>query len=158
MGCCGDPVDKNAPSNQPKAHPHGMVTTQPTAQPILEKPGLSQTSSPPPTSPPPVFVNTGSVNGFNGAAAPPWVQAPTPPVHNPYELGLSVSPPIPSPSPGLTTYSYQSNGPADTLQRPHTVYYPTLNGPMPSPPPIDLSNVSVPNEGKMSISVDFGVC
>ncbi|KXN92697.1 Heat shock 70 kDa protein 12B [Leucoagaricus sp. SymC.cos] len=165
MGCCGEPVDK-VPSNRAQQSAHGIVTTQPGAQPILEKPGNTPpiTYQPTVASPPPAVINHAPVNNFNNLAAPPWGQSPSPPVQHPYEFGaMAPSPPIPSPSPGtFTTSTYNPNGAADPLLRPQTAYYPSLNGragtltPNMSPPPIDLSNVSVPDEGKMSVSVDFG--
>lgn len=167
MGCCGEPIDNNAPSNRTQAHKHGMITTQPTAQQTLEKPGGSPPSSYQPTvaSPPPAVVNPTPVNGYNGSAVSPMGLTPSPPVQNPYEFGASPSPPLPTSSPGtFTTSSYHPPGTMDSLLRPQTVYYPSFNGrPMsavphiPSPPPIDLSNISVPDEGKMSVAVDFGV-
>ncbi|KAF5345803.1 hypothetical protein D9756_010885 [Leucocoprinus leucothites] len=169
MGCCGEPADKG-PSNRNQVQPNGMVTSQPMAQPILEKPGNSPTMSYQPTiaSPPPVLVNNSSTNGFNGfnnQSVPPWGHSPSPPAQHPYEFGaVAPSPPIPSPSPGAFTHSsYHPQGTADPLLRPQNAYYPSLNGqagtlsPSMSPPPIDLSNVGpAPDEGKMSVAVDFG--
>ncbi|KAJ3572787.1 hypothetical protein NP233_g2855 [Leucocoprinus birnbaumii] len=169
MGCCGEPVDKE-PTNRGQIQPNGMVTTQPMGQPILEKPGNSPPVSYQPTiaSPPPAFVNganSSTLTGFNNQVAPPWGQSPSPPAQHPYEFGATApSPPIPSPSPGaFTNSSYHPQGAADPLLRPQNAYYPSLNGQagtlssgLPSPPPIDLSDVPVPDEGKMSVAVDFG--
>ncbi|KAF9445980.1 actin-like ATPase domain-containing protein [Macrolepiota fuliginosa MF-IS2] len=165
MGCCGEPADKDAPANRVQPNGHGMIATQPAAQPILEKPGSTQPSAYQPSlvaSPPPAVVGP-PMNGFDSSGVPLWSQPPPSPVPNPYEFGTSSSPPLPptTSSPGtFTNSSYHHYGATDSLLRPQNAYYPSLNGrpvstspQIPSPPPIDIS---VLNEGKMSIAVDFG--
>lgn len=160
MGCCWESAD-NAPSNRNQAQVHGIVTTQPIAQPNLEKPGSIQPFHYQPTvaSPPPAVVNPATMNGFDSSAIPPWGQSPSPPIQNSYEFGAgSPSPPIPSSSPGIfTTTNYPSNGAADALMSPQAVYQQIpIRQSISSPPPIDLSHISVPDEGKISVAVDFG--
>ena len=128
-------------------------------QPILGKPGSSSLGSYQPpsiTSPPPATLNTTPP----AYAAPPWGHSPSPPTQHPYIV--QSSPPLQPPSPGsYTLHSYQKNGTTDHLLCPQNAYHLPLNGqgtlgPNMSLPSIDLSNVSVPNEGRMSIAVDFG--
>lgn len=159
MGCCGEPAD-DEPLDRTQLQLNEMVAAQPTGQPILEKPDSSPLGSyrpPDITTPPPATINATFASDFSNQAAPPWGHSSSSPAQHPHVVP---TPPMPSPSPGtFTLSSYQRNGSPDHLLRPQNVYYPPLNGQgtlgMP-PSSIDLSNVSIPNEGKMSIAVDFG--
>lgn len=159
MGCCGGSADDEH-LNRAQLQLDEMIVAQPMGQPILGKPGNSSLGSYQPpsiTSPPLATLNTTPP----AYAAPPWGHSPSPPTQHPY-VGQSSPPLPPPPSPGTyTIHSYQQNGTNDHLLRPQNAYYPPLNGqgtlgPNMSLPSIDLSNVSVPNEGKISIAVDFG--
>ncbi|EKM76218.1 hypothetical protein AGABI1DRAFT_45220 [Agaricus bisporus var. burnettii JB137-S8] len=157
MPCCGGKKD-DAPSNRERMQAREIVTTQPTAQPVLEKPGSAQSVGyqQPFASPPPAILTDHNVNGCNNPAIPPWGQAPSPPIQSLYG---SPSPPIPSPPLGkFTNHNYNSTGNINALLRPQSAtYHPTMNGQaasMSSSPPIEFSRGT--DEGKMSVAVDFG--
>jgi len=186
MSCCGEPkkpsLDEfNRPPPQQEFSGQQWVNQQPGPQPMLEKPpGMQQMNGgsynstefhpPPLASPPPTmsFMN-GSMNGSQvhmqyqqqqqqqqlpqGAWSPP-------PVHH------TPSPPPTTSSPYQTTTAFSAD--SHSL-RPSSLYQSSFGGmgpPAPiSPPPMTATPFSSlppttralpPDEGKMSVSIDFG--
>lgn len=157
MSCCKELLGGGEPSNRELTQARGVVNTQPTAQPILEKPGIIQPVNYQPglASPPPAILTHANLNAFNNPAMPPWGQAPSPPAQSQYG---SPSPPIPSPPLGhFMNQNYNSSSNINALMQPQAAFSPTMSGhavPMSSSPPIEYSRGT--DEGKMSVAVDFG--
>lgn len=164
MGCCGEPANKAIDaSNRAVAQPPGMVTTQPghyqgMGMEFAEKP------LPPPTNgfnphqnvptPPPAAYAQGSMNGFNQHGAPPWGSPPG-------------SPPATQVTSQFTGYSAAgSNGMSHNhdpngIMRPPSAFNPAT--PMGGPPmtlspplPTGLTQTVQEDEGRLSVSIDFG--
>jgi hypothetical protein len=144
MGCCGDPISAEGTTTNRPTYVHNTVTNQqPSPQPGLEKLLYQHPTIP---SPPPVLSH---------------LQTGTPQVPLWNMNTLSSSPP-PAAQSTLGNSSLYTNGP---LLRPSSAHHPTspsmsmahlsMNQRMSSPPlPRALS--PPPDEGKMSISIDFG--
>lgn len=149
MSCCGEPKDSyNDNANRQMPPSNGYVTQQPGLQPGLEKPFFQPPAI---SSPPP--VHTFSPNGYGQQS--PWPQN------------------SPSPPPGAQqpVYGHPVNGYSvnDPIIRPPSTHQATFTPPpgshmsmSMSPPPLSISPSSPQNtqpsadEGKMSISIDFG--
>jgi hypothetical protein len=155
MSCCRE-ILGGAPSNRPHNQVREIITTQPTAQPALEKPTAQPVSYQPAlASPPPAIVTNSNGHGFNNSAIPPWGQAPSPSVPSQYG---SPSPPIPSPPLGMfANPGYNPTSNFSAISQPQSAYPQSMSGqtlPMSSSPPLDFSRGA--DEGKMSVAVDFG--
>jgi hypothetical protein len=172
MSCCGEPANNSKePSNRPTQHNPQSVTRQPGPHPgpqFQNQPASFQ--QPNITAPAP----THQFNGFaqNSLQQQPWEPKPSPgPQFNPYQP--SSSPPLSTPSPGgwngsQNTYngtngSYSTTGnqplisPSPAQLRSSSVS-PGLTSPPPiRPPSRDQQSYAPPSdEGKMSVSIDFG--
>ncbi|GLB44621.1 putative actin-like ATPase domain-containing protein [Lyophyllum shimeji] len=152
MGCCGEPADKAVPQ-QATHFPQGTITQQPGLQPALEKSPVFQ--QPTISTPPPAHAQNGA-----------WGQSYSPPPANQFGgYAPSTSPPP------LNGQSYNgsmfnaSGGFAsvnEPLVRPASAHHPSYSTGSPpplisiggSPPPKATS--PPPDEGKMSVSIDFG--
>lgn len=153
MGCCGEPISaENAISNQPTHVQNTITNQQPAAQPGLEKALYQQPTIP---SPPPAFQPQAGTPQL-----PPWTVTP----YNPY-------PSSPSPPAVLPTFNGQNIFMSEPLVRPSSSHQPTYGTSIPpmsmaqshmsmvqrmSPPPRPKTSSPPPDEGKMSISIDFG--
>ncbi|OJA20948.1 hypothetical protein AZE42_03492 [Rhizopogon vesiculosus] len=176
MGCCGVPA--SAPdtqyANRPQPLNSGIISHQPGPHPgaqyLAQSPGekphllIPHGSSPPPPS---LQQNNQPINGSG------WLHTPSPlPRASVYTLAAPLSPSLnhfggaPLTPPPAT---YSPSGPSNS-----TVYYPPVSHPGPTHVPPRNGTVSPPvstavvhtssamndpvplNEGKMSISIDFG--
>ncbi|KAF8890667.1 hypothetical protein BD779DRAFT_1438377 [Infundibulicybe gibba] len=155
MSCCGEPSDgTKAPENRSLPQ-NGLVDQQPGLQPAigLEKPVAFH--HPTISTPPPVQYgqNTG------------WGQSPTPiPTPGMAQFGgytPSNSPPLPMgamPSYGGSNFTGSDTS---TLVRPPSAFtghsgFGMATPPPMSPPPPQQNSAPLPDEGKMSVSIDFG--
>ncbi|KAG2006050.1 hypothetical protein CC2G_002398 [Coprinopsis cinerea AmutBmut pab1-1] len=164
MGCCGEPIDKaNGYDNRPVQQPQGVVTNQPTGQwpqgmekPLPGGPGFQQ----PTIQTPAATYNQASVNGMGqNMQGQPWAQtpptSPPPTTQVPHQYtGYS--------SPNHTGYGSMD---ANSIMRPPSAFNPHAPTGTPpistSPPPIpqlppSLQPQSQQDEGRMSVSIDFG--
>ncbi|CAA7262612.1 unnamed protein product [Cyclocybe aegerita] len=168
MSCCGEP--KNKPSlynNGAGPQNTGTITTQPGSQPALEKPLYFQQ---PNISPPPA-VHANHTN-FHQQAGQSWSNSPSPPPTNDFGAmntgGGFGSPPM-QPSLGHSfgsTFNGSNfnvaNGfsPANQpLLPPPATHTPQLSISSPfntTSIPVNQPSAPVQDEGKMSISIDFG--
>ncbi|KAF5326409.1 hypothetical protein D9611_000946 [Ephemerocybe angulata] len=161
MGCCGEaakPDDLQNRTSVPGAG-YGVVNSQPNGHPPLEQPqtGFHQPdlAPPPATYGPPQMQqhNTGMSTG-----TPQWGQSMSPP------------PPIGAMQPQFTGYSTSNSPPpgstygnmADSIMRPPSAFSashgatPSISGAPPLPMmPAGLAQKPA-DEGRMSISIDFG--
>jgi hypothetical protein len=148
MSCCGEPDSKaNQAKNRPTPAPNQGISQQPSATPGLhyEKPGFQQPveglAAPAPTYPPNGLLQQPAGGQY--------------PVHNSPQPGFNPYPPS-NPTASSSTYPYGSTN--TTLVNPQ--YSPLSRGDTTSP----ISAASIPqpmvlpnaDEGKMSISIDFG--
>ncbi|KAG6856846.1 hypothetical protein H0H87_012904 [Tephrocybe sp. NHM501043] len=154
MGCCGDPIDKSAPQKVEPYNP-GIVTQQPGPHPGLEKPPAFQQptiSTPPPT------------HTYNGAAPAPWGQPMQSQVDQFGGYPMGVTPPV-------NVQSYPGNGSMFTapsgfgamnepILRPGSAHHRSVSSGSPPymvvSPPLPKAISPPPDEGKMSVSIDFG--
>ncbi|KAF5375362.1 hypothetical protein D9615_008000 [Tricholomella constricta] len=158
MGCCGEPVDTATPQ-QPTHVYTGTITQQPALQPGLEKPPVFQQSTI--STPPPAHA-------LDGASAP-WGQSfSSPPVT---QFGSHTPPGSPPPGSGHNYNGsiYNASGGFSSMNEPlaqpgsvRHAHHPSYTS-VTSPPLLSISLSSPPkaaspppNEGKMSISIDFG--
>ncbi len=155
MSCCGEPKDTNADhSNRPisQYQPQPLVTQQPSPvpYPIAQNPFQATSIS----SPPPVHYGQ---NGYGSGL--PWTSTPSPPPTNTMSMGAS----RPTSGHGLNGSIGHSFNESMSMRRSSFgmtgSHYPS---PM-SPPPISTSSSAridvaplPPDEGKMSVSIDFG--
>ncbi|KAF8970592.1 hypothetical protein BDZ97DRAFT_1790034 [Flammula alnicola] len=164
MSCCGEPKE-NGLTNNVKPQAMGPIVNQPTLQPGLEKPQYFQQPSISP--PPPAFANTFSANGFQQTPQQQpgaWSQSPSPPPVNDFgALQNAGTPPPPSTFNGSTTYNGSTfsvtNGFSSMnqpLMRPSSAHSPHMSISTPPPGQMNQHNPAVQEEGKMSISIDFG--
>ncbi|KAF9006946.1 hypothetical protein BDQ17DRAFT_1423037 [Cyathus striatus] len=158
MGCCGQPdTTENIGANRHMEHVAGTISTQPAPHPGFDQPNIFQ--HPTIATPPP--VHSVAQNGFDHAT---WNQTPSPPINQLNALhtgnsGLQASAPTYTGSSYLPdgVSSLSSNAP---LMRPDSAYLPSVTLP-PIPMAGSLSGVQQgqlppPDEGKMSVSIDFG--
>jgi len=163
MSCCGEPKT-NAPANSnPRPQPTGPIVTQPTSQPGLEKPFFQQPSISPP---PAVHANAFTVNGFQQPGQPAWGQSPSPPLAN--DFGTLTNSPMPSNTPTFNGSTYNgstfnvNNGFSSMSQpfmRPTSSHSPDISVSTPALTSTSLMGKTggqIQDEGKMSISIDFG--
>ncbi|KAI5120632.1 hypothetical protein M0805_009392 [Coniferiporia weirii] len=178
MGCCGEPYDHTAKNSQKQ---HVLDSPHPTNQQPSPHPNAQYNEQQfrPPTipAPPPTqqfggqhVVNSAATNGFQQQ---PWQQqmlsgSPSPPSTSPPPFNPYLLPGSPSPPPtanqlsGTTLNGAHGLSAASTVQRPSPYYtgmspqssialtstkFNGLKGPEP---------VSVADEGRMSVSIDFG--
>ncbi|KAF9234588.1 actin-like ATPase domain-containing protein [Melanogaster broomeanus] len=174
MGCCGEPITKpdTQYNNRPQPVNAGIVQQQPGPHPgaqFYEKPTLLIPSVPSP--PPPSFLpNNQSFIGAQGGQ--PWHGSPSPPpqgsIHHgmtspaPMNVGMQMMPNAafhPSGQGGSTLFSSPLLHPSPVHVPPrHASTSPSLSGTM------TLAGTSTtrndfggpPDEGRMSISIDFG--
>lgn len=173
MGCCGQPYDETTTNSQKQLVANNSYPTnqQPSPHPGTQ---YQEKQFLPPTIPSPAPTQQfGSQNGAgaNGFPQQPWQQqmlagsppppSTSPPPFNPYQLSGSPSPPI-----AATQFSGSNlHGMANmaAVQRPMP-YYPGASAAQSSimMTTSKLSGMKTPetvpaaDEGKMSISIDFG--
>ena len=151
MGCCGEPITaENATSNRPQAYPQNAITNQqPTPQPGLEKFLFQQPTIP---SPPPVHsqLQSGTPQPPSWGVTPfPYPSPPSPPAQSSFNSSsafLSNEPLLRPSSAHQSTY-----GTSPSISTAHL----SLGQRMASPP-LPKTSSPPPDEGKMSISIDFG--
>jgi hypothetical protein len=149
MGCCGDPITaENATANRPTYVQSTITNQQPSPQPGLEKLLFQQPTIP---SPPPIHSQSGT------AQLPPWGVTP----FNPY-------PSPPSPPAPQSTFNGSNGLLNEPLLRPNSAHQSTYGtspsmsmahlslGQRMASPPLPRASSPPPDEGKMSISIDFG--
>ncbi|PPQ68984.1 hypothetical protein CVT25_009169 [Psilocybe cyanescens] len=160
MSCCGEPNNNNPAANRAlPQHTGGTIVNQPGYTPGLEKPQYFQQPS---ISPPPaIHANAFSANGQQHQTIQQqqtgWGQSPSPPPNDFGQMnGASTN----------TTFNGTYNGASfnvnngfsasnTPLMRPGSAHTPSMSISTP-PPPNALPNAPVQDEGKMSISIDFG--
>jgi hypothetical protein len=165
MSCCGSPKDSAPANSKPQTQHTGPIVTQPTFQPGLEKPQFFQQPS---ISPPPAVHanNSFTVNGFQQPGQPAWGQSPSPPLANDFGT-LTNSSPMPSTTPTFnngSTYNgstFNVNSGFSSMSQPMMLPRSAHMGHMSistSPAPVvqQLTGSQAQDEGKMSISIDFG--
>jgi hypothetical protein len=181
MGCCGESIDQ--PTDQEKKTLNGngaLMNQQPTQIPQMSDKMFQQPQIP---SPPPIqqLGMQGTGNFQQQQMQPQWMQQPSqsPPPNmnqfNPYALAASTSPGAMGNQFTGTTLNGMApnggmNGVVNGLQRPSPVHpaspFQTNNAMMGAgiPPqsrtsamPMEYNSPPV-DEGKMSISIDFGEC
>jgi hypothetical protein len=149
MGCCGDPITaENATANRPTQVQNAITNQQPSPQPGLEKLLFQQPTIP---SPPPVQLQS-------GIPQPPlWGVTP----FNPY-------PSSPSPPAAQSIFNGSNGYMNEPLLRPSSAHQPAYGtspsmstahlslGQRVASPPLPRTSSPPPDEGKMSISIDFG--
>lgn len=147
MGCCGDPVQKDDQyANRPQSGAAGIVQQQPGPQPaaqIYEKPALLSSSAGP-SPPPPTFQTNhhhGPVSqwGQSPPSSPPPVSIRQPMLPSPYDGHAPT--PLYQPRPIHIPPRHASTSPSIAHSMTHTV----VSG-----------YTAPPDEGRMSISIDFG--
>jgi hypothetical protein len=159
MSCCGEPK-VNAPANrEPQSQqPTRPIVTQPNFQPGLEKPQFFQQPS---ISPPPaVYANAFTANGLQQPGQPAWGQSPSPPLAN--DFGTLTNSPMPSTTPTFNGSTYNGStfnvssgfsSMSQPLMRPTSAHSRHMSD---STPPLMGQAGPAQDEGKMSISIDFG--
>ncbi|KAH9476914.1 Heat shock 70 kDa protein 12B [Psilocybe cubensis] len=161
MSCCGEPKDANPPQNRAlPQHTGGTIVNQPGYTPGLEKPQYFQQPS---ISPPPaIHANAFSVNGQQQQIIQQqqtgWGGSPSPPPMNDFaqmngaSTNTAVNGTYNGASFNVNNGFSASNAP---LMRPGSAH--NRNMSISTPPlPNSQSIVPAPDEGKMSISIDFG--
>ncbi|KAF9264585.1 actin-like ATPase domain-containing protein [Marasmius fiardii PR-910] len=167
MSCCGEAKDPNENFNRPQAVQTGFVNQQPGPITGLEKPGFQPVASPQPLP----QAHLGQPLQQNGYPTPSHTLQPS-------WTGISLTPTQFSPSPppvsstftGASSPTYGSGSPppvmtTEQLMRPPSTFQASHFG-MSTPPPMTPQPLqplqtepamgSPPNEGKMSVSIDFG--
>lgn len=148
MGCCGDPITpESATENRPTYLQNTISNQQPSPQPGLEKLLFQQPTIP---SPPPVHSQLPSPT----PQPPSWGVTP----FNQYTFPPSL------PAPGQFTFNGSNSLMNEPLLRPSSAHQslhttsPSMSAvhPMMSAPPLPRISSPPPDEGKMSISIDFG--
>jgi hypothetical protein len=144
MSCCGEPNDsKEGPTNRSISDTHVVNDQQPVPQPGL---GTTLFQQPTISSPPLAYPNSYGQNGFQQQNPPPSLYSVSP--NNTFN--------------GSANYSLNEPllRPSSVLQSPHRA---GTASPMSMSPPVmgtslpPMQNSSPPSdEGKMSISIDFG--
>ncbi|KAF8154010.1 hypothetical protein B0H34DRAFT_74131 [Crassisporium funariophilum] len=175
MNCCGEPKDgPNATNNQRPQHA-GPVVNQPIYHPGLEKPQYFQQ---PNISPLPVaHTNAFPQNGLQQSYQQPgsyqqagWSHSPSPPPLNEFGgMNAASATLLQSNTPTFTGSTYNgsnfsvANGFSSMNQplvRPPSAHSPHMSlstpGMTTSPSPLGQPNATIQDEGKMSISIDFG--
>ncbi|KAF9558515.1 hypothetical protein CPC08DRAFT_743329 [Agrocybe pediades] len=166
MSCCGEPKDVSG-MNRPQPFQVAPVTTQPGFNPTMQQPQSFQQPSIPP--PPPVHANGfGTTNGLRQQQTG-WSQSASPPPTNDFaQLNQHLTGPGMNPTNGSTYNgsSFNVNSGFSSinqpLMRPGSAHSPHMS--MTTPPPLSTSpplgipqgTAPVQDEGKMSISIDFG--
>jgi hypothetical protein len=142
MGCCGEPNDSSKGlTNGAASHNHAIINQQPVPQPGLGKPSIQSPSIPSP----PLAYNSGQ-NGFQYPPASNLTHSTPPPQFNPSTYNGSVT-------------NYSLNEPLRSNSPPHRG---STISPMPMLPAImgtssaQGQSSSSPDEGRMSVSIDFG--
>lgn len=159
MGCCGEPYDKPATNGQKQVGNNGYpIVQQPTPHPgaQFQEKQFQQPSIP---SPPP--THQFGQNGFPQQSwTPVSTQSPSPhpnQPYNPYGMSGTTSPgPIAPQFSGTTLNGMHPNGsfPAPT---PGHLLSPSLSAPVMTTSRVTQNPVpQVSDEGKMSVSIDFG--
>ncbi|KAF8642917.1 hypothetical protein AX16_009305 [Volvariella volvacea WC 439] len=150
MSCCGQPKNEGqVPTNRmPPAPAPAFVNTQPAFQPQPEfKPAAFQ--QPGLTSPPPTHAFP-HVNGINGQinGQPGWTPSTSSPPPGAMAPAITGSSQIQSSYTG-TTYNPNVFTPNGTIVRPPNAVSPGAQF-------SQLQSAPPPDEGKMSVSIDFG--
>ncbi|KAF8064184.1 hypothetical protein FPV67DRAFT_1629198 [Lyophyllum atratum] len=155
MGCCGEPANDTAVPQQPTPFYQGTVTQQPGLHPGLEK-SPQAFQQPTISTPPPAHAHNGAQNGAWGQTFTPppnqfggYTQSTSPPLANGHSYNGSVF----NASTGFSSMN-------EPLARPGSAHHTSYSSGSP-PPPVSIgfspSQVaSPPDEGKMSVSIDFG--
>lgn len=167
MSCCGQPKDKAPANSKPLPPQPGPIVAQPTFQPGLEKPQFFQQPS---ISPPPAVhanafnANAFSANGFQQPGQPSWGQSPSPPLAS--DFGTLNNSPMPSTTPTFNGSTYNGstfnvNSGFSSMSQPFMLPKSAHSGHMsvstsPQPMGQTLTGGQAQDEGKMSISIDFG--
>lgn len=151
MSCCGEPKEPNDAVNRSIPPNSTFVNQQPTGQLGLEKPYFQQPNI---ATPPPIHANSfGQQNTFaQQQPQPTW------PSHTP-----SPPPPVIAPvSPFGSQYGQMAMA-NDSIMRPPSAHHSggvpmggNMSTDMRTVPPNLLKPDSLLDEGKMSISIDFG--
>lgn len=170
MSCCGEAKKPADDFNRPEQQfQQGWVNQQPGPQPMLEKPGgmngsYNATEFRPPSLPSPPPMLSYNNNGMNGSQVQMQMQPPQG-AWRPPSSHQSPSPPPPTGSPYQTTTAFSADSHSmrqSTYSQPFGMGGPSALSPPPMTatpmsstfPPIQRPPV---DEGKMSISIDFGV-
>ncbi|KAF8904785.1 hypothetical protein CPB84DRAFT_1677131 [Gymnopilus junonius] len=163
MSCCGEPNTNNGATNRAQPQSTGMVASQPGYFPGMEKPQFFQQPS---ISPPPAAqMNPFSANGFQQTLQQPaWAHTATPPPVNEYGQ-VTANNTGSAMQASTATYNGTYNGsnfnvasgfaPSNQpLAHPGHSHSPSLSlSTSPPPPP---ASVPPQDEGRLSISIDFG--
>jgi len=166
MSCCGEPKDKPGASNsKPQAIPNGHVTTQPGLHPGLEKPQFYQQPS---LSPPPAaHTNPFGANNFQVAqqqtGQTAWGNSPSPPPMNDFgSMNTATTQTYNGSTYNGSTFNVQNgfssvNQPLMHLSAAHTPQMSLSSSPMGNQTTnMGQLSTQIQDEGKMSISIDFG--
>lgn len=149
MGCCGEPKDDAAANATNPPRPLGIITSQPTGHPGLEKPqGFMQ-----PT------ISSLPAAQLHGNGQQPWTQTPVP--STPVNLNVQQFGAMPPTPPGPTLNGsppYSANfGMNDGLMRPASAQHGrSFSTNSVSHQHQNMAPAPSFDEGKMSISIDFG--
>jgi hypothetical protein len=170
MSCCGESRDKPVPEEGNRITPfkEGQpITQQPAAQvsPHWQEKAIFQ---PPSIATPPPAIPYGHPQNSYGQLHQPWAQQPSTPF-NPYAASGSPPPSTNATSPGLFDSSmngYTSSSPSPPpntygLAQPSAAYGAnrmTVSGRASAATPLTQRDFAAPSdEGKISVSIDFGM-
>jgi len=170
MSCCGEPKDLSA-TNRPQPFPAAPVNTQPGFNPMMQQPQAFQQPSIP--SPPLAHTTNGfSTNTFQQQTQQQtgWSQSPSPPppTNDFAQLSQQMTGGAVNPTLNGSTYNGSSfnvnNGFSSInqpLMRPGSAHSPHMSistPPLSTSPPLGMpqNTTQIQDEGKMSISIDFG--
>ncbi|PPR00589.1 hypothetical protein CVT26_009864 [Gymnopilus dilepis] len=164
MSCCGEPNTKNNATNRVQPQSTGTVVNQPGYAPSMAQPQFFQQPSISP--PPPAQVNTFGANGFQQTLQQPaWSHAATPPPMN--DFGQVTANNTGSAMHGtMGTFNGTYNGSSFNVANGFSSVGPPLAHPghshspsmsmSTSPPPPRPPSAPPQDEGRLSISIDFG--
>ncbi|TFK37617.1 hypothetical protein BDQ12DRAFT_684989 [Crucibulum laeve] len=152
MGCCGEPDDGvTGQTNNNATHAHGTIVNQPMGHPGLEKP---QTFQQPSIATPPPIHSLASQNGLQQA----WGQSPSLTLVNQFGAVNQAPGTLPNSTLNASLYNGASGfSMGDPLMRPSSAHMsqPSLSMSSSLPPPQPSTSPPL-DEGKMSVSIDFG--
>lgn len=175
MSCCGEPVNKNKEDTN-RVVPFNIqsINQQPSPHPGAQFQEKAAFQHPGILSPPPTHQYNGNTYGQNNVAQPQvltaWAQpgqpTPSPPPVNQFNSFVPPTSPLLPPSTPTNNASNTYNGSANgyaPLTHPSPVQSFPYRADTTSPaasiavPPMTATS-SQPDEGKMSVSIDFGKC
>lgn len=159
MSCCGEPKEQNTNNGQASHVVNSITNQQPLPNPGFEKPLFQQ-----PTISPPPPAHTYDLNTISQSGG--WGTSPSPPpAVNQFGSYTQSATPLPVSASTFNESVYNgSNGFSmnEPLVRPGSAHQPWGPGSPPphmmlSPPPRPHTQSPPLDEGKMSISIDFGM-